>query len=208
MLSPRTRVAGYARSNTARATRANGGTGITTRVSRGPQRNPSTALTAEQRIAELEAQLERQADAAKTQAALYRISELASRAEALDEFYNGVHEILGELMYAENIYLALFDEERRQINFAYWVDSVDMDFPDARQWDPIGEGYSQGLTGYVLSTRRMLHADSDGLRRLFEKQNVKAIGALANDFLGIPLETEGRTVGAGQPTMSSRARAR
>ena len=195
MLSPGTRVAGYARSNTARATRANGGTGITTRVSRGAQRKPATALTAQQRIAELELQLERQAGAAKTQAALYRISELASRAEALDDFYHGVHKILAELMYAENIYLALFDEERRQINFAYWVDSFDTDFPDSRQWDPIGEGYSQGLTGYVLSTRRMLHADRDALRMLFDKQKVKSIGALAYDYLGIPLETEGRIVG-------------
>ena len=169
------------------------GTGITTKVRRSAASTPEP--TPQRRIAELEAQLRSQADAAKTQAALYRISELASRAEALDDFYRGVHEILGELMYAENIYIALFDEERRQINFAYWVDSVDTDFPDARQWDPIGEGYSQGLTGYVLATRRMLHADSDALQRLFDKQGVKAIGALANDFLGIPLETEGHTVG-------------
>ena len=82
MLSPRTRVAGYARSNTARATCATGGTGITTRVRRGAAKT-ATAQAPEQRVADLEAQLERQAHAAKTQAALYRIAELASRAEEI-----------------------------------------------------------------------------------------------------------------------------
>jgi len=206
MLSPGTRVAGYPRSNRARATRANGGTGITTRVSRGAQRKPATALTAEQRIAELELQLERQADAAKTQAALYRISELASRAEALDDFYGGVHGILAELMYAENIYLALFDEERRQINFAYWVDSVDTDFPDARQWDPMGEGYSQGLTGYVLRANKPLLVDAAmnaRKQRVGDKVTFKGFkgiryvesGEPAATWLGVPLSVQGKSMG-------------
>ena len=98
-------------------------------------------------------------------------------------------------MYAENIYIALFDEERRQINFAYWVDTVDTDWPDPRAWDPLGEGYGKGLTGHVLATRRMLHANKAGLKRLFEEQGLDIIGAVASDYLGIPLETEGRTIG-------------
>jgi GAF domain-containing protein/CheY-like chemotaxis protein len=169
------------------------GTGITTRVRRSAASSPGPSP--QERIAELEKQLERQAHAAKTQAALYRIAELASGAEALDDFYRGVHEILGELMYAENFYIALFDEERRQINFAYWVDTVDTDWPDPRAWDPIGEGYGKGLTAYVLGTRRTLHAGTEALRALFAEQDVTIIGAIAHDYLGIPLETEGRTVG-------------
>jgi GAF domain-containing protein/DNA-binding response OmpR family regulator len=188
-------LAGYPRSDTARATRATGGTGITTRVRRGAATKRATAPEPEARIAELEAQLERQQRAAKTQAALYRIAELASRAEDLDAFYRGVHSILGELLYAENIYIALFDEEHRQINFAYWVDTVDTDWPDSRTWDPLGEGYGKGLTAYVLGTRRTLHANTELLLQLFSEQGVKVIGAIASDYLGIPLETEGRTIG-------------
>ena len=79
------------------------------------------------RIAELEAQLEAATKAAKTQEAQYRIAQLASAADDLQAFYRGIHEILGELMYAENIYIALVDEVRREINFAYYVDTVDTD---------------------------------------------------------------------------------
>ena len=40
-------------------------------------------------------------DAAKVQDALYRIAELASAAQDLQEFYAAVHAIVGELMYAD-----------------------------------------------------------------------------------------------------------
>jgi GAF domain-containing protein/CheY-like chemotaxis protein len=171
------------------------GTGITTRVRRGAATKPATAQAPEQRIAELEAQLQSESDAAKAEAALYRIADLASGADDLQDFYRGVHAVLRELIYAENIYIALFDEERRQINFPYWADTVDTDWPDPRAWDPLGAGYSKGLTGYVLGTRRMLHADSEGLQRLFDEGKLEVIGAVAHDYLGIPLETEGRTIG-------------
>ena len=193
MLSLRPPSAGYAPRNTGRgAHRVQGGTGIATKVRRRPT---PPKLTPQEQFAELEEKLERQADAAKTQAALYRIAELASRAEDLDSFYRGVHAILGELMYAENFYIALFDDKRRELNFAYWVDTVDTDWPDPRAWDPLGKGHGKGLTAYVLATRRTLHADTKALYRLFEEQQVEVIGAVAVDFLGIPLETEGRTVG-------------
>ena len=67
---------------------------------------------AKARIAELEAlEAERSARGA-VQAALYRIAEAASAAEDLPAFYRTIHEIVGELMYAENFYIALYDDER------------------------------------------------------------------------------------------------
>ena len=50
------------------------------------------------------------------QDALYRIAELASAAEDMQEFYRAIHEVVGELMDARNFYLALYDEERQLIN--------------------------------------------------------------------------------------------
>jgi GAF domain-containing protein/HPt (histidine-containing phosphotransfer) domain-containing protein/ActR/RegA family two-component response regulator len=166
-----------------------GGTGITTKVRRAVEPPPK------HRVAELEAELQRQAGATRTQSALYRIAELAGRAQDLDEFFRGVHSILGELVYAENIYIALYDAERRQINFPYWVDTVDTDWPDPRAWDPMGEGYAKGLTGYILRTQRLLHAGTEAQQRLIDQNELEFIGAMANDYLGVPLETEGRTVG-------------
>ena len=34
----------------------------------------------------------------------------------MEEFYRAIHQIVGELMVAENFYIALYDEERALIN--------------------------------------------------------------------------------------------
>ena len=64
------------------------------------------------------------AHAAKVQDALYRIAELASAAQDMQEFYRAIHEIVGELMDAGSIFIALYDEERRRISWPYFVDVV------------------------------------------------------------------------------------
>jgi GAF domain-containing protein/CheY-like chemotaxis protein len=147
------------------------------------------------RVAELERQLAHQADAARTQSALYDIAELAGRAQEMLEFYRGVHEILGRLLYAENCYIALYDAERKLINFPFYVDTVDADTPDPRAWDPVDDELAGGITAHVLRTGRLLHASGAEIERLAAAGVVTAVGALAHDYLATPLITEGRTVG-------------
>ena len=77
---------------------------------------------------------------ADVQAALYRIAELASAARDLQEFYRSVHAVVGELMYANNFFIALYDEERQLICWPYYIDEVDADVPDPNRWDAFGEG--------------------------------------------------------------------
>ena len=180
-------VARYARSERRAGIRLDGGTLITT-----DDRKPTTGAL-EARIGALERQLQRQSSAAKTQTALFEIAELAGRAQDMDEFYQGIHKILGSLLYAENIYIALYDDARKQINFAFYVDSVDTDWPDPRAWEPIGEGGAGGATGYILRTGRVFHIGRAGLDELDEQGAIR--GAIAEDFIGVPLVSEGRTVG-------------
>ena len=68
--------------------------------------------------------------AERVQAALYRIAEAAAAAEDLPGVLPRVHETVAGLMYAENFYIALYDDEREAINFPYYVDTVDPDLPD------------------------------------------------------------------------------
>jgi len=156
---------------------------------------PAKAAVLRRRIAELEARLATEAGAAKTQAALYEIADLAGRAADMQEFYRGIHAILGTLLYAENCYIALFDGERRQISFAFYVDTVDTDWPDPRAWVPLGEGQAKGITGYILQTDRTFHLTGTGILELAESGEFEAVGSMAVDFLGVPLKTEDRTVG-------------
>jgi PAS domain S-box-containing protein len=140
------------------------------------------------------------AHAAKVQDALYRIAELASAAQDMQEFYRAIHEIVGELMDARNIFIALYDEERRLINWPYFVDAEDSEapdhIPDPRQWFEFGEGEARGVTAYVLRTNKPLRLPAERMMELVEQGEVELIGTVTEDWLGVPLHSaEGRSVG-------------
>ena len=134
-------------------------------------------------------------NAEKVQRALYRIAELASAAQDMREFYRAIHEVVGELTDASNFFIAVYDEDRQRINWPYFVDDVDPERPDPRQWFDFGEGDARGITAYVIRTGRPQRLPPARLAELVEQGEVEVIGKLAEDWLGVPLESEGRTVG-------------
>jgi PAS domain S-box-containing protein len=160
--------------------------------------NPSADLSsqlaeASRRLAQLEAV---EAERARASKALYRISELASAARDLQEFYRAIHGVVGELMYASNFYIALCDEERRLISWPYFVDEVDTEVPDPQRWEHFGSGSARGTTAYVLQTGKPQHLSRERIEQLVELGEVDLVGDLAEDWLGVPLAFgDGRTVG-------------
>ncbi|MGZ4788777.1 MAG: hypothetical protein ACXVZX_09670, partial [Terriglobales bacterium] len=58
----------------------------------------------------------------KLQQALYRISETARSAPDLPALFKSIHEILADLMYAKNCYIAVHDRVTGMVNFPYFVD--------------------------------------------------------------------------------------
>ena len=69
----------------------------------------------------------------QVQSALYRIAETASAAQDMHEFYAEIHRIVGGLMYAENFYITLYDEERQQMNWPFALDVEDDDLPRSQR---------------------------------------------------------------------------
>ena len=131
------------------------------------------------------------------QGVLYRVAELASAAEDLQEFYAAVHGIVGELMNATNFYIALYDEERQRVNFPYFVDEFDAGLADPNRWDPVGERLASGSTAYVLRTGKAQLISHARNLELIEQGEVELQGTDTEDssWLGAPLKAEGRTVG-------------
>jgi GAF domain-containing protein/CheY-like chemotaxis protein len=150
---------------------------------------------ARQRIAELEAREAEHKRSAHLQAALYRIAETASSAEDLQAFYATIHEIVGELMYADNFYIALYDDQRRAINFPYFRDTVDPDIPDPNAWDPFGVGDARGSTAYVLRHGKTEHWTTKDFHRLARKGEIDIVGEQALEWMGAPLRSDGKPIG-------------
>jgi PAS domain S-box-containing protein len=136
-------------------------------------------------------------NAEKVQSALYRIAELASAAEDMQEFYRATHEVVGELMDARNFYITLYDEERQLINFPYRVDDVDTDFPDPNQWVAFGSRDARGTTGYVLRTGEPQLLTSERYNDLVAEGEIERLGVTTDEstWLGVPLNAEDRAIG-------------
>jgi GAF domain-containing protein/CheY-like chemotaxis protein/HPt (histidine-containing phosphotransfer) domain-containing protein len=148
------------------------------------------------RLAKLEALEAEREHSEKVQAALYRIAETASAAQDMQEFYAEMHRIVGELMYAENFYIVLYDEERHRMNWPFYVDEVDKDIPDPNVWEPMGTGEARGITAYLLREGRPMLLYTDDLAAGVDRGDYAHLGVVSVDWLGVPLRSEGRTIGA------------
>ncbi len=121
------------------------------------------------------------------QQATYRISQAALTAENLQALLGSLHEIVSELMPAQNFYVALVDAAREWLTFPYFVDQYDRESPPR----PLG----RGLTEYVLRTGRPLLATPDVYDDLVRRGEAELIGAPSLDWLGVPLSIRDRTIG-------------
>ncbi len=144
---------------------------------------------ARDRLAELKAHTAEHHRAEQVQAALYRIADAASAVQDMREFYTALHRIVGELMYAKNFYVALYDEATEIVSFPYFADEID---PRALP-QKLRKG---GLTAYVIRTGRPYHDSPEKYEALIRQGEVERMGSASVDWLGVPLKTEGRTLGA------------
>ena len=71
---------------------------------------------------QLQAQVAERERAAHLQATLYRIAALANGQETDDQFYRSLHAAVGELINAENFYIALVSEDGGTLHSPYCVD--------------------------------------------------------------------------------------
>lgn len=122
------------------------------------------------------------------QAALYAISEAAHAAEDLLALFGDIHQIVGELLPATNFFVALYDAPRDELTFPYYVDEHDF-APAPRKLD------SGTLSGEVIRTGQALLVTPD-TRVLLPGSVASTIGTDALDWLGVPLISQQRVLGA------------
>ncbi len=123
----------------------------------------------------------------RLQSALYRITTISRSANDMHQLFMLIHDVVGELMYAKNFYIALYDPVNSMISFPYFVDEVDPP-PQPRR-------FSHGSTEYVLETGNILHAPQTIFDQMSERGDLNLIGAPAVDWLGVPLRSGDKTFG-------------
>ena len=123
----------------------------------------------------------------RTQRATYAIAESAQAASSLKELYPALHRVVGELMPANNLYIALHDPRADLITFPYFADEHDT--------APEPKHPGRGLTEYVLRTGQALLATPEVFAALERRGEVESIGAPSLDWLGVPLIANDATIG-------------
>lgn len=123
----------------------------------------------------------------RLQSALYRITDVTRSSKDIQELFRSLHGIIGELMYAKNFYVALYDPVSGIISFPYFVDEVDT--------HPAPRKFSHGSTEYILETGNILHAPAPVFDTMFQEGDLDLIGSPAVDWLGVPLISGGKTFG-------------
>ena len=120
--------------------------------------------------------------------ALYDISEAAHGGGDLIHLFEKIHDIIAQLLPAENFFIALYDEDSDELSFPYHVDAYD-EHPAPR---PLGTGT---LSGEVIRSGNPLLVTPENAAQL--PADLKTvIGKDAHYWLGVPLKTQTSTLGA------------
>jgi len=113
----------------------------------------------------------------------------------MTQFFWEIHQIIASLTYAENFYIALYNEGHKTISFPYMVDTAsDINVNDLAKL-PV-DVLNNSLTGYMLRTGKMLHANADFIDSLDEKGEISNLGETSHEWLGFPLKKGDKTLGA------------
>jgi PAS domain S-box-containing protein len=118
---------------------------------------------------------------------IFQISEAANSAQNLQGLFHSIHQVISGLMPVNNFYISLYDSVHSILSFPYFVDEFDTP-PEPK---PLG----RGLTEYVLRTGQALLASPEVFAELERRGEVESIGAPSIDWLGVPLNIDGQTIG-------------
>jgi diguanylate cyclase (GGDEF)-like protein len=116
------------------------------------------------------------------QSALFQIAELSSQPGDMAELFQTLHGIVGDLLFAQNFYIALFDDATNEVTFPYYVDERQTICPAARRG-------RRGLTEYVIRQRRPCLVDVGEAERLAANGEIELapVAVRSHSWLGIPL---------------------
>jgi len=139
---------------------------------------------AQQYIHRLEQELEERKRAEKLQHALFKIASIGYDNNDLTEFYEEVHEIIFDLIYAKNFFIALYDEESQSITIPYFIDEKDQQGFKGKEL-PIGKGVSS----YVLRTKKAQLLTIEQINALIEKGDIDQVLGSADfkSWMGAPM---------------------
>ena len=126
---------------------------------------------------------------------LYEITRVAHNAKTLDELYISIHNNINRLMYAENMFIAIYDEEDNLLHFPYYVDQYDNFQGTSEQFN------DSSLTCHCIEKGVPILYNKKDLSKFSNLKNkninsIKLKGTISEYWLGCPLIVGEKKLGA------------
>jgi PAS domain S-box-containing protein len=141
------------------------------------------------RIALLEAQINRLKRSDKIKVTLLEISNAVTTTLNLDDLYASIHTSLNRLIYTPNFYISIYDREEQLLHFPYYKDEMD----DENSKD-IVLFEEKSLTGEVILNKKPIFLDKSMLALRYQEKRVQ--GSLPLIWIGVPLIARDIVIGA------------
>jgi signal transduction histidine kinase len=121
------------------------------------------------------------------QQVLFSISNAALITRDIEELIAIIRSELGKLLDTKNFYIAFYDEYSDMLTTPYIEDEKD----EINTWPA-----AKSLTGYVVKSRTKLLANKQEMQELINSGVIELVGTSAEVWLGVPLEVDGKVIGA------------
>lgn len=118
---------------------------------------------------------------------LYNISTAVLTTQNLEELIEIIRNQIGNLLDTSNFYVAFYDETTGMLSTPHAVDEKD----ELSSWPA-----AKSLTGYLMKQRKALLIPEQEFYDLVESGEIDVIGTPAKLWLGVPLQNEGKIIGA------------
>ncbi|REL36834.1 sensor domain-containing diguanylate cyclase [Thalassotalea euphylliae] len=144
------------------------------------------------RTRELMEQIREREKAELLQESLYRISELTNRVGLdINDFYGQVHNIIGQLINAENFFIAKYDRESDTIDFVYYLDQNSRNTAS----DFLPQKSADLYTALVIRRKQTCLLSYDEMYELYRQGETKKPQKETNSWLGVPLIADDDVIG-------------
>lgn len=118
---------------------------------------------------------------------IYEVTLGVTTTSNLNELLTLIHQSLRKMLYADNCFVALYDQKTGLFNFQYFVDKFDS--------TPEPIAMRKSCTAYVFRTGKPLLLTPEIFQELKAQDEVELVGSPAPSWIGVPLQTPDRTIG-------------
>ncbi len=129
--------------------------------------------------------------AEKAQTLYYSIGNLTVKSKNLDQLYQSIHQELGKVIEVNNFYIKLYNANKTEILFPYYVDEA-----KGSEQVMTRRKAGKGLTDFVMKREKALFLHEEEIVELMEQNEVEVLfGPLPKVWIGVPLKFENEVIG-------------